>query len=208
MSYVKIIRIVSKLIHLALLFIAFSCGDQRRQEAYQPKVSDYKVGEKWTWEWKSSVNGEVRGQGKDVQEVVNFKNELGFYFDNTKQDTVKATKVLNRKKSKTPFRDWPLEVGKKWTYENEWVNESGEKGKTSQRAEVISFEEVDVPAGKFKAYKIEYNGFIENYEAGGKGKVTDTFWYCPELKVNIKHIQKGANDFMYSSELVEYTMNK
>ncbi|EAY31332.1 hypothetical protein M23134_04165 [Microscilla marina ATCC 23134] len=113
--------------------------------------------------------------------------------------------ILNKKKSDTPYRSWPLKVGKKWKYESKWTNESGEKGITSQDAEVISFEELNLPAGKFMAYKIKYVGYIQNYQVGGKGKVTDTFWYSPKLKQNIKHIQEGGGGFRYTSELINYT---
>ena len=168
-----------------------------------PTLNDYKVGEKWTWKWESSVEGEIRGEGKDIREVVDHNGVLGLW---NGFDTIPIAKILNKEKgSSSPFRDWPLTVGKKWKYESEWTNESGEKGKTSQDVEIIAFEELNVVAGKFMAYKIQYDGFIENYEVGGKGKVTDVFWYCPELKTNVKHIQDGGNGFLYTSELIEYT---
>lgn len=171
----------------------------------QPTLNDYKVGEQWTWKWESSVEGEVRGEGKDIREVVDYHGVLGLW---NGLDTVQISTILNKEKSSSPFRDWPLRVGKKWKYASEWTNESGEKGKTSQDVEIISFEELHVEVGKFMAYKIKYDGFIENYEAGGKGKVTDTFWYCPELKMNIKHIQDGGNGFLYTSELIKYRSTK
>ncbi len=207
-QYYEIIKKVSfmnKLVLLIILLIVFSCGNHRSQETGKPNLNDYSVGEKWTWKWESAVNGEVRGEGKDIQEVVNYKGALALW---NGFDTVRISDILNKKTSSTPFRDWPLKVGKKWKYESEWVNESGQKGITSQQAEVVSIEELEVIAGKFMTYKIKYNGFIENYEAGGKGEVTDTFWYCPELKTSIKHIQKGANNFMYTSELIEYAKEK
>ncbi len=181
-----------------LLFLA-SCNPSPTN---QPTLNDYKIGEKWTWKWVSSVDGEVRGEGEDIREVVDYNGVLGLW---NGFDTLQISQVLNKEKSSSPFRDWPLEVGKKWKYESEWTNESGEKGITSQDVEIISFEELQVVAGKFMAYKIKYDGFIENYKVGGKGKVTDVFWYCPGLKTNIKHVQQGGNGFLYTSELIGYT---
>ena len=181
-----------------LLFLA-SC---KPSPTHQPTLNDYAVGEKWTWKWESSVDGEVRGKGEDIREVVDYNGILGLW---NGFDTLQISQVLNKDKSSAPFRDWPLEVGKKWKYESEWTNESGEKGITSQDVEIIAFEELKVIAGTFMTYKIEYDGFIENYEAGGKGKVKDVFWYCPGLKTNVKHVQQGGNGFLYTSELIGYT---
>jgi len=192
--------------NFCLLFFVFTilvaCSKQTKTMlAKNPILKDYKVGEKWTWKWQSAMNGEVRGEGKDVHEVVDYKGALGLW---TGFDTLQLSEHLSHPKSSTPFRDFPLEVGKKWTYASEWTNESGEKGKTSQEAEVISFEKLKVAAGKFMAYKIRYEGFVENYSAGGKGQVVDTYWYCPALKTSIKHVQEGGGDFVYTSELIEY----
>lgn len=171
----------------------------------EPTLSDYKVGEKLTFAWKSSVEGETRGEGIDVREIVDFKGEVGLW---NGFDTLKVSDILNKKKTNTPYRNWPLEVGKKWKYESEWTNESGEKGITSQDAEVLAYEELNVKGGKFMAYKIKYDGYIQNYEAGGKGKVTDIIWYAPKLKFNIKHTQESGGGFKYTNELISYAPPK
>ncbi len=193
-------KIIFKLI-IVLLFLS-GC---KPSPTNKPTLNDYEIGEKLTLRWTSSVDGEIRGEGNDVREVVYFKGGLGLW---NGFDTLKISNILNKKKSDTPFRDWPLEVGKKWKYESEWTNESGEKGITSQDVEILSFEELNLAAGKFMTYKIKYVGYVENYEAGGKGKVTDTFWYSPKLKYNIKHIQESGGGFRYTSELINYTSAK
>ncbi|MEM1259532.1 MAG: hypothetical protein AAGH81_13440 [Bacteroidota bacterium] len=132
---------------IVLLFL-FSC---KPAPTNQPTLNDYKVGEKLTFKWRSSVDAETRGEGNDVREVVDFKGGLGLW---NGFDTLKIADILNQKKSNTPYRDWPLEVGKKWKYESEWTNESGEKGITSQDVEILSFEELNLTSGKFMAYKI------------------------------------------------------
>lgn len=166
----------------------------------KPTLKDYKIGEKWVWKWSRSVDGEVRAQGKDIQEVVDYHGKSGFW---NGVDTVLISKVLNKKQSSTPFRDWPLTVGKKWKYESEWENNEGTKGKTSQDAEVVSFEDVTVPAGKFMAYKIEYKGMVTN-SRGFKGEMSDTWWYAPALKTYIKHVNKDGYG-VYTNELTSYS---
>ncbi len=125
----------------------------------EPTITDFKIGEKWTWKWKRSVDGKIRAEGEDFQEVVDFNGDLGF---NNGNDTLKIATTLGQKPSDTPFYDWPLKVGKKWKFEVEWENNEGTKGKTSQDVAVVSFNEVSVAAGKFMAYKIVYTGRITN----------------------------------------------
>jgi len=187
---------------IILLFLS-SCNSSPITD--QPTLNDYKIGEKLTFKWVRAVDGETRGEGKDVREIVDFKGDLGLW---NGFDTLKISDILNKQKSNTPYRNWPLEVGKKWKYESEWMNESGEKGITSQDVEILSFEELHLAPGKFMAYKIKYEGYIENYEVGGKGKVTDTIWYSPKLKFNIKHIQESGGGFRYTNELIDYISPK
>ncbi|MCG8383995.1 MAG: hypothetical protein MJA30_00510, partial [Cytophagales bacterium] len=58
-----------------LLFLA-SC---KPSPTNQPTLNDYNVGEKWTWKWESSVDGEVRGEGEDIREVVDYNGVLGLW---------------------------------------------------------------------------------------------------------------------------------
>ena len=166
----------------------------------KPTLKDYKTGEKWTWDWKRSVNGEVRAQGEDYQEVVKYNNTLGFNYG---KDTVKIAAILDRKPSKTPRYDWPLKVGKKWKYEVTWSNDEGTTGKTSQDAEIVSYNKVTVAAGKFMAYKIVYTGKITN-SRGYNANITDIWWYAPKVKKYIKHTQNDGEG-LYINELIKYS---
>lgn len=194
----------TKIMCAMIISLFFSCGENTTLETQKPTLADYEIGEKWTWKWQRSVQGEVLGEGIDVKEVVDYKGELGFYYDNTRQDTIKAATIVNRTQSKNPFRDWPLRVGKKWKHIEDWVNEAGDKGRTSRDAEVIAYEEITVKAGTFWAYKIKYEGVMENFAAGGKAESTDIWWYCPDLKDTIKHTQDDGHG-LYTSELIQYS---
>jgi hypothetical protein len=192
----KKIQFTSKLLVVIIFSLLFSCANPSSTITEKPTLSDYTIGEKWTWDWKRSVEGEVRAQGEDYQEVVNFDDSLGFYNGN---DTLKTATFMNPETSETPLFDWPLEVGKKWKYEMTWENNEGTKGKTSQDAEIVSFKEETVAGGKFMAYKIEYKGRITN-SRGFDGKLADVFWYAPEIKSYIKHTQYDGEG-LYINEL-------
>lgn len=192
--------ILKKILQILVLVVFTGCSPSKTQK---PTVSEYSIGEKWVWYWSRSVEGEVRAEGKDIQEVVDYNGDLGFW---NGVDTTHISKELNQKPSDTPFRDWPLFVGKKWKYVSEWENNEGTKGKTSQDVEVVSFEELEVKAGKFKAYKIEYKGLVTN-SRGFKGSMTDIWWYSPELKTYIKHINHDGYG-VYTNELINYSKGK
>lgn len=181
----------------AILLFLMGCSSPR---SFKPTLKDYKIGEKWVWKWSRSVDGEVRAEGEDIQEVVEYRGELGFW---NGVDTTLISTILDQKKSATPFRDWPLYTGKKWRYESEWENNEGTKGKTSQDVDVVSLEEFNVKAGKFMAYKIEYKGVVTN-SRGYKGEMFDTWWYSPDLKTYIKHVNDDGYG-VYTNELTYYS---
>ena len=185
------------LFRLALLFAFANCAPSKTG---QPALNDYTLGEKWVWKWQRTVAGEVRAEGQDIQEVVEYKGALGLW---NGSDTVPIATTLHQKQGSTPFRNWPLYVGKKWKYVSEWENNEGTKGKTSQDVEVVALEETRVAAGTFKAYKMVYKGIVTN-SRGFKGEMTDTWWYCPELKTYILHVNEDGYG-IYTNELIRYT---
>lgn len=185
-------------IYLIAILMFSACT--QLSETEKPSLKDYEIGEKWTWKWNRSVEGEVQAQGVDYKEVVKYKNTLGFFYG---KDTLKIASVINSKPSKTPRYDWPLEVGKKWKYEMKWENNEGTKGKTSQDVEIVSFKEEIVAGGKFMAYKIVYKGRISN-SRGFDGELVDIWWYAPAIKSYIKHTQDDGEG-LYVNELSNYS---
>ena len=201
MNIFKSKHYITTMITIIASFLMNSCNYTASTVTNQPTINDYEVGEKLTWDWRRSVDGKVLHQGEDYKEVVSYKNTLGFYYGNN--DTIKIATVLAKKPSKTPRYNWPFKVGKKWKYEVKWGNDEGTTGKTSQDAEIVSYEEVTVMAGKFMAYKIEYKGRISN-SRGFDGALVDVWWYAPALKSYIKHTQDDGEG-LYVNELIKYS---
>jgi hypothetical protein len=200
--YINMIK--NAIIYVVAILIFSACAKTPKTTANdrsteKPTLKEFKIGEKWTWKWKRSVEGEIRAEGEVSEEVVEFKGGLGF---SGGVNTIKILDILDEKPSSTPFNDWPLKVGKKWKYEESWEGNDGTKGKTSQDAVVISFEEVLVDAGKFMAYKIEYKGRLTN-SRGFDGLIEDTWWYAPEIKKYIKHTNFDGQG-LYVKELINY----
>ena len=111
----------------------------------QPNLADYQVGEKWVWKYKGvTTEGEVRSDGIDTREIISVDGVLGMTVEN---DTIPVSDIVKPEESETPKYAWPLEVGKKWKYENSWTSQDGTTGNQSQDAEVLSYQEETVEAG-------------------------------------------------------------
>ena len=178
-------------------FVAVSAT--HAQTAEMPKPQEFKVGE--TWEWRQTDNRTKLEEGKRSRTVIDDEGILKFA-SHTGEKFQIAVAFLGRPATK-PWRVWPLEIGKKWDHEYEWMRSSdGVKVNTQQTVEVVAYEEVSVPAGKFMAFKIEYRGWYHN-SRGNKGKLQETYWFAPDAKADVKHsFDDGYSQ--YTRELVRY----
>lgn len=192
----------NQIIIILALVILSACKDTPKSSTtYQPIQSDYQVGEKWVWKFKGvTTEGEVRSDGKDTREIVNTDGVLGMTIG---KDTIPVTDIVKPEKSETPKYNWPLEVGKKWKYENNWTSQDGTTGNQSQDAEILSYQEETVEAGTFMAYTIEYTGKTTN-SRGYSADEKEVWLYAPAIKNFIK-LTQNQGDFLYVEELIEYS---
>tara|TARA_A100000171_G_scaffold51226_1_gene64947 strand:- start:39624 stop:40244 length:621 start_codon:yes stop_codon:yes gene_type:complete len=200
MKYLKVVFEIVKIVCLVLVSLLISCNENTVSVAEQPTLSDYNVGEQWTWKYKGvTTEGEVRSEGEDTREIVNIADGLGMVIS---KDTIPVSDIVKPEESKTPRYKWPLEVGKTWTYEKNWTSQDGTTGTQSQDAKILSYQEETVDAGTFMAYTIEYKGTVSN--SRGYNAQTDEVWlYAPEIKNFIKMTQT-QDGFLYSEELIKY----
>ena len=190
---------------LLVLFLAslmlVACGDTSKSLALQPTLADYQLGEKWVWKYKGvTTQGEVRSDGTDTRVIVDYNGSLGMTIGN---DTIPLAEIVKPDESDTPKYDWPLEVGKKWRYENNWTSQDGTTGNQTQDAEVLSYQEETVEAGTFMAYTIKYTGRTTN-SRGYNAEEEEIWLYAPEVKYFIK-LTQVQGDFSYVEELIEYS---
>lgn len=195
----------NRFIILFALVLLGACDDKTKSSiTRQPTLADYQLGEKWIWKYKGVTTvGEVRSDGIDAREIVNLNGVLGMTIG---KDTIPVNEIVKPEESKTPKYDWPLEVGKKWKYENNWTSQDGTTGNQSQTAEIISYKEETVEAGTFMAYTIEYNGKISN-SRGYSADEKEVWLYAPDVKNFIK-LTQNQGDFRYVEELIEYSKPK
>jgi len=182
---------------LAIVCLA-APGISQAQKAEMPAPTAFHVGD--TWVWREVDNRTKLEDGKPTRTVVKVNGILKFSDGDKK--TYRISNAFLGKPSSKPWRVWPLEVGKKWVFDADWVRSDGVSGNTKQDAEVVAYEEVTVPAGKFMAFKIEYRGWYRN-SGGSSGKQDDTYWYAPDVSADVKHIRDDGFN-MYTRELISY----
>jgi len=93
---------------------------------------------------------------------------------------------------------FPLEIGKKWEYQYNFTNKAkAAKGRWKLDATVTAYEKVNVPAGEYDAFKIEYTGFWHNDTKGKSGRLKMTNWYAPAVRTIIRNeFEDGLNDYV------------
>jgi hypothetical protein len=190
-----------RVIFLTLIILG-ACNSPKQSEiTRQPTLADYQVGEKWVWKYKGvTTEGEVRADGEDSKEIVSFDGVLSMTMGN---DTIALIDIVKPEASETPKYNWPLEVGKKWKYENNWTSEDGTTGNQNQDAEILSYQEETVAAGTFMAYTIKYTGKITN-SRGYSANEEEVWLYAPTIKTFIK-LTQTQDDYVYVEELIEYS---
>ena len=103
---------------------------------------------------------------------------------------------------------WPLQVGKKWRATPRWVDHVVRPDWSGQYwtdFEVVAYEEVTVPAGRFMAFKVEATG-------SSSGDTSEVIWYSPDVGAFVKGMwgrtaQNGYGPLEGAWELVSVEYN-
>lgn len=79
---------------------------------------------------------------------------------------------------------FPMKVGKKWEHSNSYAHERCGNTTSDLKSEVIGWEDVTVPAGTFRALRIDSSGYWKNN--CGSDRLAYKFWYVPKVKWLVK----------------------
>lgn len=79
---------------------------------------------------------------------------------------------------------FPLSPGKSWSFDYSLRSQPGREIKISQTATVRGWETVTVPAGSFRALRVEHAGRYTANEGGysWSGTIRETCWYAPSAR--------------------------
>jgi hypothetical protein len=164
------------------------------QTAEIPSVAQLTVGT--TWEWQQFDSRTKVVEGKETRTVINADGVLrisalsegSLVRPSSYPKDFSIAEIFtigNNLPASKLGRSWPLEVGKKYKTDVDWSRLDGVTGNTKLDAEVVGYEEVTVPAGKFMAFKIEQKGMWQNSRPrSGYQKIT--CWYAPDVYADVK----------------------
>jgi hypothetical protein len=118
-----------------------------------------------------------------------------------------------RKDSDLRLLSFPLEVGKKWSFSDQFVDKSlGDvEGRSDGTVEVVGYEKVSVPAGEFDAFKMQTDA--KRASGGARAEESWTYWYSPAVRAVVKWDYKVItlpSRTVYESvaELTEYKLQR
>ena len=179
---------------------------------------EIRVGDSWTYR---STN--VLSPGVDVHEtrvsfadakvilVVSTRKGDGKEFDSTWTSEWNAvssyTGVMYR--PPTGILRFPLRVGDKYPIKFEQLRPrvSTVMSLATGTATVVGWELVEVPAGKFRAMKVETEWTNQPFDGSRAFQQQATFWYVPEVRRWVK-LQAVNPNRRLSEELLEYKLNE
>jgi hypothetical protein len=104
---------------------------------------------------------------------------------------------------------FPLRVGDKYAIKFEILRLRGSNvmQNATGTAMITGWETVDVPAGKFRAMRVDVEAVYRNTDGSGAFVQQATFWYVPEVRRWVK-LQSVFPGRRLSEELLEYKLNE
>ena len=111
-------------------------------------------------------------------------------------------------KTDNPLLRFPLRPGASHSYVSEmvWPREGSWRVRWDMTTKVIGWEEVTVPAGKFRAMKVESSGNFQRLDVrGAEGVARWIVWYVPEVKRWVKITYQGGVS-RWGDELIEFKL--
>lgn len=175
---------------------------------------DWKVGDTWTL--KVSISAGIGGAGgREEVRVVKAAGENGYQVENTQKgsgaavapETLAFSRDLNFISAAAgvpqefKWLQWPLEPGRTYQFESIFQNVT-----STWKGKVTGWEDIEVPAGKFKALHVEFDR-----SGPFRGSASESLWYAPEVKSVVKRLQmrpgtQGSRDIT-TYELTAYKLN-
>lgn len=180
-----------------------------------------KVGDRWVFKTTNLFSNEETSRYE--QKITEVKEDEVKLDQTTisSRNAASVGRVLHRKadqstltysnprifEGKYVFLAFPLEVGKTWKNEYKWKRTDSGTTSFSSPVKVEGWEEVQVPAGKFKALKVVHSGYYSAQSSGNSwsGSIIETAWYAPEVKRFVKYesIDTPQGD-QIRTELIEF----
>lgn len=188
---------MKKIVLLGSLFVSLPAMVFAQEKIEAPV---WNVGDKWVFNREGPM--EVTGQDAQCYTVkfsggIFRRDASGIALFERSNLNVKYRLEGNKREKYNDLRkkilNFPLVLGKQWSdliqYDSQGATFNRMAVEVSETFRVLGWEEVEVPAGKFKAIKLEYK--CEPKWRTGMGWITGNvskalYWYSPEVKNYVK----------------------
>ena len=105
---------------------------------------------------------------------------------------------------------FPLEVGKRWSFDSDWVfKPKRSAGSVTVDVSVVGHEKITVQAGRFDAFKLTATGRLRGtspINSQYAGETTETYWYAPAARAIVKSVRHNPYLGTTTVELVELAL--
>ena len=110
------------------------------------------------------------------------------------------------KASNMRMLSFPLEVGKKWHYESDWLfKPKASKGTFTSDVSVVAYEKINVPAGEFDAFKLVEKRAMRGVAIDVQTNLTS--WYAPAANAIVKSVYVNPSlGSTLTTELVSFRL--
>lgn len=176
------------------LAVAFLCAAAAQaQDVPRP---DVKAGDSWTYR---RVDYETRTVTGVLAGRVSFANDRVIQIVNQRQggevDTTFTAEWNQVTSANTgifdPHQDifrFPLRPGNthEARYEVRFPQQGAYHVRHERKVRVLGWEEIEVPAGRFRALRVESQGSFQRLDRSVSGTAKEVMWYVPEVKRYVK----------------------
>lgn len=166
---------------------------------------DVKVGDRWGYRLLDLSNGTQIGSsemivasvGSDVIQVVAHRGSNSEEVDATFTTDWNQVNAVNGAVfvPHTGIFRFPLRVGSTYAADYEVLRprQGAFRSRIRLNVTVVGWEDVVVPAGRFRALKVEGIGTFERQDMQRSGSMRQIFWYAPEVKRWVKSEIESSN---------------
>jgi hypothetical protein len=204
MQTIRQFSTVRCLCSVAVLALAVMAGPVLGQKAERPSV---KVGDRWLFETRVGAAG-VKSSNREW--VVKSVTPTRIEGTENGQPLVMTLDLNNiesprRKDSDLRLLSFPLAVGKKWSFTDDYVQVMLEIPSSAKcSAAVVGYEKVRVPAGEFDAFKLDAK--CSWVTEGATGETTYKYWYAPAARAVVKTEGRDTSLGLTTVELAEFKL--
>ena len=153
------------------------------QDSKSVELPDVRPNNSWTFVTSDYYTKQARSESQLTVTAVTNESIRATQTSGTRTTTVTRGRDWSiRQKDNPPIQYFvfPLELGRRWKYSTRFVHPTCGDANTDWSAHAARWEEIVVPAGKYRAMRIDHEGAWTH--ACGGGRVTRKYWYVPELK--------------------------